>query len=230
VAPAFFWVYALILNCYKNSMSSISSTASVTCACGEEFDAEVWSFVHGEKDEELCEALLGGELNLVFCPKCGTYFHYETPVVYFDRSRDLLVFILPLSYQEKKDEWAKKMREDFELLRSRLLGELKISSAPLTVFGMEAAQQLLRDEIALREESEVIAAIAVEMGMKCKAVPPSAARSHGLPLCLPYSGTACDAHSLLAGAESMLKEHEGLERLKTLVALLRGGEHLHCIL
>ncbi len=211
-------------------MSSISATAAITCECGEQFESHVWSLVQGDQNEELRQALLCGELNLVFCPLCGKYFHHEMPVVYFDQSMDLLVFILPSSYKEKEKEWVKKMREDFELLRTKLLSELKITSAPVTVFGMEAMQEILREEISLRDESEVIAAIAAELELNIKPIIPIEARIHGVPLSLPYAGSACDRESLAEGVDLMLKEHDGLLRLKKLAEMLQGEGDLHFIL
>ena len=56
-------------------MASIKGTAAVTCPnkC-EEFEAEVWSFVRGDEDPGLKDAIIFGELNVVRCPHCDAIF------------------------------------------------------------------------------------------------------------------------------------------------------------
>ena len=73
-------------------MPSIHADVSAKCpSCGEEFDAQAWSFVRGDENDDLRLALMYGEFNLLRCEKCDAFFHHEMPVVYFDPAAELLI-------------------------------------------------------------------------------------------------------------------------------------------
>ena len=75
-------------------MKSIKNEAAAHCPnhC-EAFDVEYWSVISADKDPDLKTAALGGELNLVQCPECGSFFHHDGDLIYFDAPLELLVFV-----------------------------------------------------------------------------------------------------------------------------------------
>ncbi|MDD2773270.1 MAG: CpXC domain-containing protein [Elusimicrobiales bacterium] len=202
-------------------MPSIHADVCAKCpSCGEEFDAQAWSFVRGDENDDLRLALLYGEFNLLRCEKCSAFFHHEMPVVYFDPPTELLVFILPSSCEAERGKWTAKMNEDFKALEKGLFREMKIDSVPLVFFGAEAVRGLLEAEQDMNDESDVIAAVAGEAGFKLKKMRPSYAREHSLPLYIPFAGDNCDRESVLKAAGQMLEGRCELARLEALRKLL----------
>jgi hypothetical protein len=202
-------------------MPSIHADVSAKCpSCGEEFDAQAWSFVRGDEDDGLRLALLYGEFNLLNCTSCKTLFHHEMPVVYFDPPSELLVFILPSAHETERGKWIAKMNEDFSALKGNLLREMKMDSPPLVLFGAAAMRDLLESEQDLNDESDVIAAIAGELGFKLKKIRPSHARGHGLPLYLPFAGEEYSRESALQAVSETLNGRDELARLKKLFTRL----------
>src|SRR5581483_8988271 len=122
----------------------------------EEWDADVWTFVDGGKEESLREALLAGDLNLVSCPECGGLFYPEATVIYYDAGSELLAFVLPESYRAEEDLWRAKMAEDYEQMR-KLLGESAGPARlePRVYFGMETLRSELEAEDLLDAEVEI---------------------------------------------------------------------------
>ena len=55
-------------------MKSIKNDGAACCPNNcEPFEVEYWSLISADQNPDLKEAALGGELNLVQCPECGTY-------------------------------------------------------------------------------------------------------------------------------------------------------------
>ncbi|HOX22795.1 MAG TPA: CpXC domain-containing protein, partial [Elusimicrobiales bacterium] len=108
-------------------MKSIRGVVEAKCPhCqAPEFEAEIWSFIRADSEPELKEAVLYGELNLLECPECKNFFYFESPVVYFDPQIELLVFLLPHSYEKEAVMWREKMASDFASIKQGLASELK---------------------------------------------------------------------------------------------------------
>ncbi len=69
---------------------------NVTCEnCGEEFKGTIWTAIHAAADPELKQLLLGGELNILFCPKCSHTFFYEHFLLYQDPRIKLVAYVYP---------------------------------------------------------------------------------------------------------------------------------------
>src|SRR5580765_5140910 len=110
----------------------------VTCEdCAEEYKGIVWTAVHAGEDPVLKDILLGGELNILVCPKCARPAYQDHFVLYQDTPAELIAYIFPPSqkadeeflrkstlanFQEAQKVYAEKDRKDFE---------------PIIVFGLE---------------------------------------------------------------------------------------------
>ena len=54
---------------------SIKGSFKAQCpSCKESFDADFWTVVRGDQDQDLKEALIDGELDMLMCPGCSHIF------------------------------------------------------------------------------------------------------------------------------------------------------------
>lgn len=167
-------------------MKSLQNEASAHCPHGcEPFDVTYWSFVHGDENEELKSAILGGELNLVRCPECGHYFHYDGELIYFDKQAELLAFVFSPKDKAREAELKAKMAADYQVIKNTLFNELHLDYPPISLFGLEELQHLLHHEEENAAESEVVAAAAATQGFEVARLKPSYARAHHFPLYVP---------------------------------------------
>ncbi len=168
------------------SMKSLQNEATAHCPHGcEEFDISYWSFVRADGEEDLKSSILAGELNLVRCPHCGTFFHHDGELVYIDAPAELLVFVFSQKDKPREQELRAKMTQDYQSLKPVLLHETGLSFAPVCVFGLEELQHLLRHEEERSEESAVIAAASAQQGFQVARLRPVYAREHHFPLYIP---------------------------------------------
>ena len=163
-------------------MKSIKNESPAQCPnhC-EPFDVEYWSLVRADQDPDLKTAIMGGELNLVQCPECGTFFHHDGDLIYFDQPSELLVFVFSEKDRQREPELLARMQHDYELIKNTLLKQLNMDYPPLSVFGLEALKKVLESEETVGYESEVIAASAAEKGLSVARLKPSYARAHHFP-------------------------------------------------
>lgn len=184
-------------------MKSIQTEGAISCPnhC-EEFDAEYWTFVSGDDNPELKEAILGGELNLFRCPSCDTFFHYEGTVVYYERSLDLLVFVFPHAQKEKEQELVAKMQRDYDAIKNTVLKDMPYP--PIYVFGLEGLKEVLLKEQERSFESEAVAAACAAAGYPIVRLRPGYARKEGFPLYVPAAPSAT-ANDFAVAACKVLK-------------------------
>lgn len=197
----------LIFFCYNYiRMKSICNEAPAYCpnAC-EPFDVEYWSLVRADQDPDLKEAALGGELNLVRCPQCGTYFHHNRELIYFDAVAELLIFVFAKDTQEKQDSLRKRMERDYEIIKNTLLKQLKMDYPPILVFGLDELQERLHHWEKMVSESEVVAASCAAQGFSIVRLKPSYAREHHFPLYIPVSTTQSTTNDYAVAASKVLK-------------------------
>lgn len=193
---------------------SIKGTIQAECPGGcESFEAEVWTLVRGDRDSELKEILLSGELNLLFCPACGKPFYAQEPVVYFDPPAEILAFIFPLSYQKEEAKWRAKMKADCELLKQSQLKENPLSFDAQIFFGFEGLKNMLEGEIECGDETEIIEVMAGELGLKTVRVSPAYARSRGVPRVIPFSSGVLTRESAVEGIRKVFSVNDRLSRL-----------------
>src|SRR3989338_4557025 len=135
---------------------SFKGAVEAKCPKGcEPFDAEIWSFIRGDKSPELRLFVLFRECNLIMCPECETAFFPLEPYIYFDPSAELLAFVFPDSYRGKADFWRQKMRDDFLALKKNMGEEMFLRIEPQIFFGPEELALLLEKDDYCGEEREV---------------------------------------------------------------------------
>ena len=167
-------------------MKSIKNESAAHCPnhC-EPFDVEYWSFICADKDPDLKTALLGGELNLVQCPECKTFFHHDGDLIYFDAPSELLVFVFSEKDRQREPELVARMHKDYDLIKTTLLKQLNMDYPPISVFGLEALKGVLQGEEEASYESEAVAAAAAAAGLRVVRLKPSYAREHHFPFYVP---------------------------------------------
>ena len=167
-------------------MKSIKNEANVCCPnhC-EAFEAEYWSFIRAEEDPDLKTAALGGELNLVQCPDCKTFFHHDGDLIYFDAPAELLVFVFAEKNRPQEKELRARMQHDYEIIKNTLAKQLHIDFPPVYVFGLDMLKHILQDEEKKSFESEAVAAASAAAGFNVVRLKPSYAREHHFPYYVP---------------------------------------------
>ena len=187
-------------------MKSIKNEAAVCCPnhC-EPFEVEYWSLISAEQDPDLKTAALGGELNLVQCPHCGTFFHHSGDTIYFDVPAELLVFVFAEKYVSQAQELTVRMQRDYALIKETLAKQLDIDYPPVCVFGLEELKRLLQEEEKNSFESEAIAAAAAAAGFAVARLKPSYAREHHFPYCVPAPRSGKTANAYAVAASKILK-------------------------
>ncbi len=181
-------------------MRSLQNESAAHCPneC-EPFDITYWSLVRGDENEDLKNAILSGELNLVRCPECGTYFHHDGEIIYFEAPAELLVFVFSPKDKPREHELKEKIEHDYQIIKNSLLKDVHLNYPPLCVFGLAELQQLLQHEDERTAESEVIAAASATQGFEIARLKPSYAREHHFPLYVPApKGTEANDYAVAA--------------------------------
>ena len=196
-------------------MRSLQNETAAHCPneC-EPFDVTYWSLVRADQNPDLKSAILGGELNLVRCPECGTYFHHDGEIIYFDAPAELLVFVFSPKDKPREHELKDKIEHDYQIIKNSLLKDAHLNYPPLCVFGLDELQHLLHHEEELTAESEVVAAASATQGFEVARLKPSYARENHFPLYVPAAKEAtangyavAAAHVLKSGLNSALLLH-----------------------
>ena len=187
-------------------MKSIKNEAAAHCPnhC-EDFDVEYWSFISADKDPDLKAAALGGELNLVQCPACGTFFHHDGDLIYFDAPLELLVFVFAEKSRPQEKELLARMQQDYQIIKTTLLKELHMDYPPLSVFGLASLKNILQEEEAVSFESEAVAACAAAEGFGVVRLKPSYAREHHFPYYVPAPAGQVTPNAYAVGAGKVLR-------------------------
>lgn len=199
-------------------MKSIKNQGFAHCPnqC-EHFEVDYWSLVSADQNPDLKSAALGGELNLVQCPECGTFFHHDGDLIYFDAPAELLVFVFSQKDRQKEPELLKRMQEDYKIIKNTLLKELHMDYPPVSVFGLEALKLVLQEEELRLFESEAVAAASAEQGFGVVRLKPSYAREHHFPYYVPAPVGGNDAQSYAVSASKVLQSGLKSKLLRNLV-------------
>jgi hypothetical protein len=212
---------------------SIKGVIEARCPKGcEPFEAEIWSFIHGDRSPELREAVAAMECNLILCPACGAAFFAQAPYIYFAPAADILCFVFPSSFQAEEPRWRKKMAEDFVEFKKAMGDKLPLDLEPEICFGPEPLAALLSADTYQGEEVEVMEAVAQELALSLYHVRPGFARRLGIPASLPYAptkkGEGITRANLIAGLERLLAANDRLTAYQSYLTGLRakGGEAL----
>lgn len=188
--------------------------------CGDGFDADFWTVVRGDRDQDVKELILSGEFDILMCPKCETMFQHEEPFLYIDPGRDILAFVMPESYRDKKDEWIARMEGDYAPVRATLAAGQGVTGEPLYFFGLAPLTALLETDRDREEETEVMEFMAREDGLRLLPVKPSAARELDIPFTLPMPAGLKGRAAALKAAETLRARNDALPRLKKLIDAL----------
>jgi len=205
---------------------AIKGSVEARCPRGCEPTAvEAWSFVRGDKDEALRDALMAGELNLLVCPDCSELFYPEAAVVYYDPTAEFVAFVFPESWEAERDQWRDKMRADFAQMRSVLGRDMPIEVEPVIYFGMEGLREALREEEDLGDQARIAAALCARLGLAAVPVARDFARGKRLPWLLPCEAAAgFSAPAALRAVEELLKENPRLSGYFAWREILSQGE------
>ena len=187
-------------------MRSLQNESSAHCPNGcDPFDVTYWSVVRGDEHPDLKAAILGGELNLVRCPECGTYFHHDGEIIYFDAPAELLVFVFSPKDKAREHELKDKIEHDYQIIKNSLLKDAHLNYPPISVFGLQELQQLLQHEEEVTAESEVIAAASATQGFGVARLKPSYAHEHHFPFYVPSPANGQTANDYAVAAAHVLK-------------------------
>ena len=191
---------------YNECMRSLQNESAAHCPneC-EPFDVTYWSLVRADQDPDLKTAILSGELNLVRCPECGTYFHHDGEIIYFDAPAELLVFVFSPKDKPREHELKDKIEHDYQIIKNSLLKDAHLNYPPLCVFGLAELQHLLQHEEEVTAESEVVAAASATQGLGVARLKPSYARGHHFPFYIPAPASGQTANDYAVAAATVLK-------------------------
>lgn len=197
----------------------------ITCGqCGEEFRGTVWTAIHAGVDPELKDLLLGGELNMVMCPKCSYVEYQDHFLIYQEPDDELVAYVYPETQHEQEAELRQMMLKGFRDAQATFPEDQRLSYDPVLIFGLESLVELLQQELDWTEQSDVAEAICREKKIPFKRISPSESRRLQLPRLLPLAKAAKtpDRMTIIEGFKTLLKENPLLtlyaDRLKTLEA------------
>lgn len=195
--------------------------------CGEGFDADFWTVVRGDRDQDVKEMILSGEFDILLCPRCEKMFQHEEPFLYLDPSRDIMAIVMPETYLEKKEEWLARMEKDYAPLRASISSGQGITGDPLYFFGLAPLTALLEDDRDREEETEVMEFMAREVGLHLLPVKPAAARDLDIPFSIPMPAGLSGRAAALNAASSLRERNSAMPRLNRLadhLAALKGED------
>ena len=72
-----------------------STTQTVTCPCGQEFNYQSYEYVNVAAEPQLRYIVLAGLLNVATCPFCGRRAEMAIPFIYSDPAYKLLAYVHP---------------------------------------------------------------------------------------------------------------------------------------
>jgi hypothetical protein len=190
---------------------SFQGTIEANCpSCTDGFEAPIWSFVHGGKDQLLRDQAKAMECNLLLCPSCGAAFVPEAAWIYYEPADEILAFVFPLSYKAEETKWRDKMKADFAAMREALGDHLPVGHEPEVFFGPEGLAQLLEQEDWRRDERDVMAFFAKDLKLSLYKASPAWARAHGAPSWLPYTGKVPARDTVVAGLKKIVEANDRL--------------------
>ncbi len=190
---------------------SFQGTIEVDCPkCTDGFEAPIWTFVHGGKDENLRDQAKASECNLLLCPSCGEAFLPQAAWIYYEPENEILAFVFPESYRAEEKMWRDKMSADFAAMRGVLGDALPVDHEPEVFFGPDGLAQLLDFEDWRRDERDVMAYFAQDLGLSVYKASAAWARENGAPAWFPHSGKTVSRASIVEGVKKVLAANDKL--------------------
>jgi len=181
--------------------------------CGEEFKGIVWTAVHAQQDPELKDLLLGGELNILFCPKCSHVAYQDHFVLYQDPKAELIAYIYPPTQEQDAEFLQKTMRVNFAEAQEIYPPKDRKDYDPILVFGLDAFVKMMDREELRAEQSQIAEAVCVEHKIPFVKLRASRARALRIMRVIPSakkteSPTRAD---VLAGLDQLLSKNAVLD-------------------
>ena len=165
---------------------SAHNEIDMTCTeCGEEFKGVVWTAVHAAQDPELKELLLGGELNLLMCPKCSHVSYQDHFILYQDPSAEIVAYIYPPSQQSDEEFILKATLENYQEAQQVYKPKDRKTYDPILVFGLDKFVEMMQSEASLAEQSQIAEAVCSEHSIPYTMLRPSEARKMRMMRVLP---------------------------------------------
>ena len=122
--------------------------------CGAAFEVEAVAAINTERDPELKERLLSGELFIRECPHCGARTLAKFPLLYHDPAEKLMIWLSDGSADTEARMQAAVAGNDFEGYTGRivdtpgaLIEKVKIFDAGLDDISLEMAKFVTRQEL-----------------------------------------------------------------------------------
>jgi len=156
--------------------------------CGHEFRGTIWTAVHAGEDPELKELLLGGELNMVMCPECSHVAFQDHFVLYQDPPAELAAYVYPAHQVREADSLRKMMVQSFREAQEVYAPKDRKSYDPVLLFGLEALVEMMTQEEARAEQSQIAQEICKENDIPFILLRPSEARQRGIMRVIPRTG------------------------------------------
>lgn len=189
---------------------SSTQPEEVICACGEAFETEVYQSVSVGQDPELKEQILGGQFNVVKCPRCQQMLYVERFVLYHDSKLELLAFVYPKAMEPQIEEIRVAMGGAFAKLQEELAAGEKMRYQPFLLFGMDALCDLLNIEEEIEDETKVVQALCGELKLAFRRIHFEVARRNNIPPLLPFVSQAAGKSKNVPTQEEVM---EGLNRV-----------------
>ena len=179
--------------------------------CGEEFKGVVWTAVHAQQDPELKDLLLGGELNILFCPKCSHVAYQDHFVLYQDPLAELIAYIYPPAQERDAEFLQKTMMVNFAEAQMVYEPKDRKDYDPILVFGLDAFVRMMEREDRRAEQSQIAEALCAEHQIPYVKLRPSRARALRMMRVLPCipSSKAPARGEVLAGLDQLLEKNRG---------------------
>ena len=135
----------------------------------------------------------------------------EVAWIYYEPDAEILAFVFPDAWQAEEARWRGKMKEDDEQMRVVLGARLPLDMVPEVYFGQDGLAGLLEAEDWRRDERDVMAFLAAELGLSIYKASPVWARANAAPSALPYKGKGAPTRaSLIAGLKALTAANDRL--------------------
>ena len=189
----------------------------VTCGeCGKEFTGILWTAVHAGEDPILKDILLGGELNILMCPKCSHAAYRDHFVLYQDPKAELIAYIYPPDQSGEEEFLRSAMLVSFQEAQKGLEPKERKEYEPILVFGLASFVEMMREENSLAVQSQIAEVICREKGIPYFILRPSEARRLKSMRVIP--GTRGEQTAILKGIQTLLAANPALDRYRGFLA------------
>lgn len=94
---------------------SINIKQNVRCAgCGQLHEVTIWSGITADDSEDLKKELLEGKINMFICPDCGFRAVMSSPLLYEEKSKNLMISFYPDNDKSAQMKMFEQMQENMK--------------------------------------------------------------------------------------------------------------------